>query len=204
MTVRQIIDLAKSSELNGIAIGNKDDAVVGYINLGVLELYKRFQLKVEEFIINVVEGQTIYDVPSDYMWIVAAYGEVDIKSEEPVNVLPVNEEDNPIGVNTVGWNKIQIPSIIKGSSISIIYVAKPSMYTVVNDTQEVEIPPQMIDALLMYIGYKANASIDSGVQTEDSIWFQRFEHACDKLLEYGMFNADDMYMSKRLVTRGFV
>ena len=46
MTVRQIADLAKNSELNGIALANRDEAVIGFMNLGILELYKRFQLKV--------------------------------------------------------------------------------------------------------------------------------------------------------------
>lgn len=202
MTVRQIADLAKNSELNGIALANRDEAVIGFMNLGILELYKRFQLKVEEYVITLVEGQDIYSMPSNYMWIVAAYGEVDIRSTETVNELPINEEDNPLSINTVGWNKVQIPVSVAGAYVSIIYVAQPETYEM--SDIEVDLPPQMIDALLAFIGYKANAAIDSGVQTEDSAWYQRFEHACDKLREYGMVNGDDMYMNQRITTRGFV
>ena len=202
MTVRQIADLAKNSELNGIALANRDEAVIGFMNLGILELHKRFQLKVEEYVIELVDGQDIYSMPSDYMWIVAAYGEVDIRSTETVNELPINEEDNPLSINTVGWNKVQIPVSVAGAYVSIIYVAKPETYEM--GDVEVDLPPQMIYALLAFIGYKANAAIDSGVQTEDSAWYQRFEHACDKLREYGMINGDDMYMNQRITTRGFV
>lgn len=202
MTVRQIIDLAKSSELNGTVLANKDDVILGFMNLGVLELHKRFQLKLEEYIIELVDGQDVYTMPSDYMWIVAAYGEVDIRSTETVNVLPVNEEDNPLSINTIGWNKLQVPVSIEGAYVSIIYVASPTAYTLTDET--VDLPPQMIEALLAYIGYRANAAIDSGVQTEDSVWYQRFEHMCDKLREYGMVNSDDMFMNKRITTRGFV
>ena len=202
MTVRQIIDLAKSSELNGTVLANKDDVRLGFINLGVLELHKRFQLKLEEYIIELVDGQDVYTMPSDYMWIVAAYGEIDIRSTETVNVLPVNEEDNPLSINTIGWNKLQVPVSIEGAYVSIIYVASPTVYTLTDET--VDLPPQMIEALLAYIGYRANAAIDSGVQTEDSVWYQRFEHMCDKLREYGMVNSDDMFMNKRITTRGFV
>lgn len=202
MTVRQIIDLAKSSELNGTVLANKDDVILGFMNLGVLELHKRFQLKLEEYIIELVDGQDVYTMPSDYMWIVAAYGEVDIRSAETVNVLPVNEEDNPLSINTIGWNKLQVPVSIEGAYVSIIYVASPTVYALTDET--VDLPPQMIEALLAYIGYRANAAIDSGVQTEDSVWYQRFEHMCDKLREYGMVNSDDMFMNKRITTRGFV
>lgn len=202
MTVRQIIDLAKSSELNGTVLANKDDVILGFMNLGVLELHKRFQLKLEEYIIELVDGQDVYTMPSNYMWIVAAYGEVDIRSTETVNVLPVNEEDNPLSINTIGWNKLQVPVSIEGAYVSIIYVASPTVYELTDET--VDLPPQMIEALLAYIGYRANAAIDSGVQTEDSVWYQRFEHMCDKLREYGMVNSDDMFMNKRITTRGFV
>lgn len=202
MTARQIIDLAKSSELNGVALSSKDDVILGFMNLGVLELHKRFQLKVEEYLIELVDGQDIYQMPSDYMWLVAAYGEVEAQSTESVNVLPVNEEDNPLSINTVGWNKIQIPVSVAGAYVSIIYVASPEVYELTSEN--VDIPPQMLQALLAYIGYKANAAIDSGIQTEDSAWYQRFEEACNKVREYGMYNGDDMYMSKRISIRGFV
>ena len=43
-------------------------------------------------------------MPADFMWIVAAYGEVPITSTDSVNALPINEEDNPLSINTVGWN----------------------------------------------------------------------------------------------------
>ena len=204
MTVRQIVDQAKAGELNGLAVVSKEDVIVGYLNLGVLELYKRFQLKVEEVVIPLVEGVDIYTLPNDFMWLVTVYGEVDVRSTESVNILPVNDEDSPLSVNTVGWNKIQVPVSVGGAYISVIYVASPEVYSISNMEENVELPAQMIEALLSYIGYRANSAIDTGIQTEDSVWYQRFEHSCDKLKEYGMFNSDDMYMGKRLSARGFV
>lgn len=204
MTVRQVIDLAKSSELSGLPVASHEDVIVSFINLGVIELYKRFQLKVEEYIIELQSGVDIYTMPSNYMWMIAAYGEVDARSSETVNVLPINEEDNPLSVNTVGWNKVQVPVPIDGGYISIIYNASPDTYVLAQEDIEISIPIQMIEALLAYVGYKANAAIDTGVQTEDNVWYTRFENSCNKLREYGMFNNDDMFMSKRLGMRGFV
>lgn len=204
MTVGQIIDLAKYGELNGLNVSGKPEILVGYLNLGVLELYKRFQLKVEEFLIELQDGVDIYTLPSNCMWIIAAYGEVPIDSVESVNILPVNEEDNPLSINTVGWNKVQVPVSVAGAYVSIIYVASPDVYTVSELEEEVSLPAQMVEALLMYMGYRANSSIDTGVQTEDSIYYQRFEASCEKLRQYGMVNSDDMFMNKRIVLRGFV
>lgn len=204
MTVGQVIELAKVSELNGLKIGENTTSVLGFLNLGVLELYKRFSLKVEEYIITLEDMVDIYVMPSNYMWIIAAYGEVDIRSTEVVNELPINEEDNPLSVNTVGWNKIQVPVSVSGAYISIIYVARPEMYEVGDIDVELDLPPQMIEPLLAYIGYRANATIDSGVQSEDNAWYIRFENSCNRIRQESMINSDDMFMNNRISKRGFI
>lgn len=204
MTVRQVIDLAKASELNGLGKASTDEVVVGYINLAMIELYKRFGLRNKEWIIELVDGVDIYTMPADFMWAVAAYGEVDIRSTETVNQLPINEEDNPLSVNTVSWNKLQVPVAVSGAYISVIYVASPDVYTVNGLEEVLDLPPQMLEALLAYVGYKGNSTIDSGVQTEDNAWYIRFEASCNKIREYGVMTSDDMYMNKRLSTRGYV
>lgn len=204
MTVGQVIELAKVSELNGLKIGENTTNVLGFLNLGVLELYKRFSLKVEEYIITLEDMVDIYVMPSNYMWIIAAYGEVDIRSTEVVNELPINEEDNPLSVNTVGWNKIQVPVSVSGAYISIIYVARPEIYEVGDIGVELDLPPQMIEPLLAYIGYRANATIDNGVQSEDNAWYIRFENSCNRIRQESMINSDDMFMNSRISKRGFI
>ena len=204
MTIRQVIDLAKTSELANLSIGNKDEIVLGYINLGMIELYKRFNLRVEEWIITLEDNVDIYTTPSDFMWAVAAYGEVTDNQTDSVNELPINEEYNPLSINTVKWNKVQIPLSISGAYVSIIYAASPVYYAMADLDKEIDLPIQMIDALLAYIGYKGNSTIDSGIQTEDNVWYSKFETSCAKLEEKSMLNSNDMFMNKRLNTRGFV
>ena len=204
MTVKQVIDLAKASELTGLPVASKDETVLGFINLSVLELYKRFTLSVEEWIIALEDGQSYYTAPEDFMWIIAAYGEVGMDSVQEVNVLPVNEEDNPLSINTVGWNKVQVPLSVTGAYVSIIYAATPEVYSVTDMDETVNIPPQMIEALLAYIGWRANSTIDTGIQTEDTVWYNRFESSCSRLEVKGFINANDMVMTNRLNMRGFV
>ena len=204
MTVRQVIDLAKASELTGLPAASKDETVLGFINLGVLELYKRFTLSVEEWIIALEDGQSYYTAPEDFMWIIAAYGEVGMDSVQEVNVLPVNEEDNPLSINTDGWNKVQVPLRVTGAYVSIIYAATPEVYSVTDMDKTVNIPPQMIEALLAYIGWRANSTIDTGIQTEDTVWYNRFESSCSRLEVKGFINANDVVMTNRLNMRGFV
>jgi uncharacterized protein YajQ (UPF0234 family) len=128
MTIRQVIDLAKTSELANLSIGNKDEIVLGYINLGMIELYKRFNLRVEEWVVTLEDNVDIYTTPSDFMWAIAAYGEVTDNQTDSVNELPINEEDNPLSINTVKWNKIQVLLSVTGAYVSIIYAASPVYY----------------------------------------------------------------------------
>jgi hypothetical protein len=204
MTIEQVIALAKVSELNGLRVAEDNTAILGFLNLGMLELYKRFSLKVEEYIIELDDMVNVYTMPSNYMWIVAAYGEVDIRSNETVNELPINEEDNPLSINTVGWNKVQVPLSVTGAYVSVIYVARPEMYAIEDLDVEVDLPPQMLEPLLAYIGYRANTAIDTGVQTEDNAWYIRFENSCTKIRQESMVNSDDMFMTNRLSKRGFI
>ena len=204
MTIRQVIDLAKASELTGLPAASKDETVLGFINLGVLELYKRFTLSVEEWIIALEDGQSYYNAPEDFMWIIAVYGEVGMDSVQEVNVLPVNEEDNPLSINTVGWNKVQVPLSVTGAYISVIYAATPEVYSVADMDKTVNIPPQMMEALLAYIGWRANSTIDTGIQTEDTVWYNRFENSCSRIEVKGFTNSNDMMMNHRINTRGFV
>ena len=45
MTVQEVIDMAKFGELRNLKLGVLEDrAIVSYINLGLIELYKRFTL----------------------------------------------------------------------------------------------------------------------------------------------------------------
>ena len=208
MTVRQVVELAKAGELKQVATKTDNEAVLGYINLGLIELYKRFPLRVEEEVITLVNGVDIYPLPAECLYLVAAYGEVDEGSSELVNILPINEEDNPLSVNTVSWNKVQIPLAVTGGYISLIYAAGPTLiaYDAMGTylDKEVPLPMQLIEALLHYMGYRAHGSVDGAIQTEAQSHYTRFEASCARVENSGLLTSDDLNMYKRFSTRGFV
>lgn len=204
MTVQGVIDLAKTGELRSLAAKSNNDAIIGYINLGLIELYKRFPLDTKELLIEMVDGQEIYELPSDFMWIVAAYDELEEIDDNIVSVVPVNEEDNPASINLVSWNEVQIPVGAAGAYLSIIYAAAPVVLTEADLADTVPIPPQMIEALLHYIGYRAHGAVDGNVQAENNTHYQRFEASCLRMQNMGMFSNDDASMGDRISDRGFV
>lgn len=198
MTLQQVVDMAVNGELKSIAAKDDVAGIVQYINLGMIELYKRFPLKMEEHIVALQTGVETYKMPSDFMWIAAAYGEIPIDDQDTiVTQLPVNEEDNPLSVNTVSWNTLQVPQSVTGSYISIMYVAAPKYLTTSDLSKDIELPPQMIEALLHYVGYRAHASMNGNIQAENNTHYTRFEQSCKRIEDRGMFNTDDLDMTDR-------
>jgi hypothetical protein len=198
MTIQGLVDLAISSELKNIAIKSDVAAVVGYMNLGLIELYKRFPLSVKEHLIELQDGIEIYDMPEDFMWIVSAYDEVPEDSDDIVADIPINEEDNPASLNTISYNQVQIPVTVTGAMVSIIYVSSPIYYTEADLAETLPIPPQMVEALLHYIGYRGHGALDGNIQAENNTHYQRFEMSCARIEQMGMFTSDDLNTGNRM------
>lgn len=203
MTLQELIDLARNGELSNLSVKDDMDAVLGYINLGLIELYKRFPIETDEHLIELQDATSIYTMPSDFMWIVSAYDEVPENSDKDTISIPINEEDNPLSINTISWNKIQVPVTTQGAYISVIYTSSPDIYTSSDLSEDIPIPVQMVEPLLHYIGYRAHGAMDGNVQAENNTHYQRFEVSCRRIEEKGMFTADDMNTSNRLDSRGF-
>ena len=195
--------MAANGELKNLAVKTDTDAILAYLNLGLIELYKRFPLKTNEYLVELVEGVDIYTLPSDCMWIVAAYDEVPEDSPDVVSIVAINEEDNPMSINTVSWDKIQVPVTLNGAYISIIYAAAPDAIDNTMLDEEIDLPPQMLEALLHYVGYRAHGSVDGNVQAENNTHYQRFEASCNRIEQRGMITSDDLNMYARNM-KGFV
>lgn len=202
--------MAKAGELKNLVLDT--DTILAALNLGIIELYKRFPLRVEEAIVTL--GNKEYykmdgtdpdvDMPTDapYMWIVRAYGEVPMDCDVSVNELPINDEDNLLSINTVNWCTIQVPASIDNETISLIYVAAPVLLTAGDLNKTLPIPPQLYEALLHYVGYRAHGALDGNIQAENSTHYQRFEASCQRAKESGMYTTDSMEMDRDM--KGFV
>ncbi len=214
MTVQEIIDMAKFGELRNLQLGTfENEAIVSYLNLGMIELYKRFPLSVKESLIELatVTGNE-YTLPSDCMWIISAYGEVPTNSTTTLTVeLSINNEDDPLSINTIGWNKIQIPLNITGQFVSLIYAAGLSatdkiLYDVDGFylAQEIAIPLQLVEPLLHYVGYRAHGAMDGNIQSESNTHYMRFDASCKRVQVDGMLTNDNVNMTFRVSERGYV
>jgi hypothetical protein len=207
VTVQEFLTIVRYSEVNNLAVGDNDDALIAFLNLGMIELYTRFPIKVEEHVVSLVEGITEYTMPANFMVALSAYGEESVDNPGVVVSVPINKESDPYSIFFPDWDTIQVPAVANGAYISIIYLATPE--TIVNSAEGLEatldLPAPLIDTLASYIGYRAHLGVRGDGQAENNAHWQRFERNCIKARELGVaFPADSMSMETRLLVRGFV
>lgn len=214
MKLSTILAQAKSGELSNIAAKDDEEKIVQYINLGLIALYSKFPLKIDEAIIELQAGKTMYKldgtegtlvnvnglpiVADTVMKIVAAYDEV--------SEIPLNNESDETSIHTPTYDSIQVPLTADNSYISILFRAMPDdvEYEVVDDVlvdKEVALPKQMLEALLHYIGYRAHGAMNGSVDKENNTHLQRFEASCKKLETFGLIPTDSLEMNNH--DRGF-
>lgn len=196
MTVNNVITQLRSAEFKGLSTkGFSDTDILSYVNLGLIELYKRFKLKTSESIIDLTNDDTIYELPEDCMYVLEVY-------DEDGDIYSLNDEDDQLSILTPSWNEIQVPNPEEGASISVIYIANPDWLTDVEST--IPIPAQMLEALLHYCGYRGHLAQNGDAQSENNVHYIRFEASCKRLSELGLFAQDDLNYKLTTQDKGYV
>ena len=206
MIISTAIHLLEEAELKQLAVKSDKIAVRGFINSGILELYKRFNLWQEEAIVTMVGGKTLYaldgtdvDVAmdlSDHQFLM-----VEEVYEETGEKMTLNDEQDPYGISTPKWDRIEIPEEVDGILMSVIYRASPIFLT--HEKAEIPLPPQFNEALFNYVGYRAHGSVKGDIKSENNTHYMRFENSCTRIKLEGLYNQDDM-VSYKFENRGFV
>jgi len=196
MLISQLIELAKGGELSNLSEESFEDTrVMGYINLGLIELYKRFELKSAEALITMDENRTLYTLDSTDTNVQIDTSAMDIMAiteawEESGKQLTVNVENDEYGIMTPTYNQVQIPNPAEGEVLSVIYTAGPTWVSSLTD--QLQIPISLLEALLHYIGYRAHGSLDGNIQAENNTHYQRFEASVKRAKLLGVVTADSI------------
>ena len=206
MKIQEVVDIARYSELSSVSVKDDINAIVAFLNIGMTELYTRFPIKTKEYVVELVEGQSLYNLPDDFMYSLSAFIEPEENAANDALVqIAINDEGEEKSIYFPDWKTVQVPDDIISSFVSIVYVAKPIMISADNLEAEIELPDTLVDALMSYIGYRAHLGVRSDTQSENNAQWQRFERNCEKVRELGVaYPIDTLTMSNRISSRGFV
>ena len=221
MKVSEVIATARSCELSNLSTSSfTDSRIIQFINLGIIELSKRFIISTKAEKIKTSVYTSMYTLRSpDVIGILDIYDKTGralvsqvLSDDEDYDYKLINnttflykhkldykatEEVNPItGIGVLQY--AQEPD----NELMVIYSAVADL--VVNTTDDLTIPLVFMDPLVAYIGYKASHSITQPQSGggENMASLTKFEASC-RLLENSVYVGQTNLMSKSIQSKGF-
>ena len=216
------------SEAGAIEVGNYPQ-VVAHVNMGLLALYKRFNLKENRLMFTLQAGKTSYPLNSNEdVLFVTGVGEEDfaddiLKVERVYTALGfelgLNDLEDPYACMTPSNSMLRVPAAVaaqsmdlpdqlKTSTLTVVYRARHPMLLVTasfNPTRvELELPYTHLEALLLYVASRVHNPI--GMTNEfhaGNSYAAKYEQACQQL-EIQNLRVDQASQSNRLQRNGWV
>lgn len=206
MLVSEAITLLRSGELKQVSVKDDDAAVIGYLNMAVLEIHKRFPLWQEEALITMIDGVTQYKLDG-----IDTNVGIDLSDHEVLMIdevyapsgkeIVLNNERDPLSIFTPRPHVLEVKVPFTDGDTSVIYRASPKFMTATSDV--IQLPPQFTEALFNYVGYRGHGSVKGDIKSENNTHYMRFEKSCDQVLADGLVAPDDLESTK-FDDRGYV
>ena len=209
MKAKNIIEFAVHGELNQLYLGKiaanvperqeNINAIISYINLGVIELYKRFAIATKKVTINDLTNDATTVIEDDFMYVVSCTGNDDDKTD-----IPINDVLADLSIFQSAPFEFQVqatedaPETI--TAVHVVYSVSPTLIT--KEEDNVLINNQYLEALVNYIAYKGHASISGNTDEENNAYYQRFEASCKNITRLGLATPT-IQSNHKLNNRGF-
>ena len=213
MLVSEAVTLLKNTELKQLSVANEPETVLGYINLAILEIYKRFSLWQDEATITIVDGTLLYTLDGNDSNVSIDLSDHNMLMTEKVllNGTEIYEKDTKLVINdyTNNDSSVFIPQYhqikiltpvedetpyIVGDTLKVLYRAAPIF--LVSETQAIPLASQFFEALFNYVGHKGHGSIKTSPDSDDNMYLKRFEVSIKRISMNGLVAQDDLTSEK--------
>lgn len=228
-TVKDIFDLLATGELSNLKLRqdhtnslSEEDypKVINHINLGLLEIYKRFNLLKNELKLHICPGLETYYLRPDRVATIKnmdsdTYIEQPNSEEVTFNIirllhvfddlgssLPINDRHSDIYIQTIAHDTLKIKPVEEKQVLSLLFQVSYPKIVLDDDFEpdeyELYIPEFILDPLIKYISariYKPMGGNSSTADADKSIgYMQEYELACQKIESFGL---DDQVNDER-------
>lgn len=212
MKISAFIALAKATVLKQLKLDDAD--ILSFVNLAILQVYKKFPINVKEQIVVLQEDIHIYDLNPDVMSLVSAFtAERYLKDDKGAFIysgstrdtiveVTINDSTDPNTVMTPTPGMLMVSHPTTGQLLSLLYRAGSVDIESDELDEQIKVTPQYIEPLLMYMGYLGYTSINSTTGVGDS-YLTKYNIACATLNKEGIVNKNSNTNTK-LRDRGFV
>jgi len=226
MLLTEILDSLAGSELanlncvvDGAVLEAKIPAIVTAINIGLVKLYTRFQLKRRLLTLKVTSTQLVYSLVSANAVSVNVGGYIlDVDDPFTNDIIQLLTMTSTAGNNIRfdGFNGVMLlnPKTFRfaeapdDDTYVIEYVARPAKVVYVDNTDiEVDLPDAYLPPLLAYVASRfyspVGIALDSNRSSLDVSYLQRYETEC-QLLENKGINTGSYLESDNFTQHGFI
>jgi hypothetical protein len=201
MRIREIVDILKTTELKQIVVGEDDDFIISLLNMAIINIYAKLDILQEEQIVKLYDEKTTYRLQDNSQRVIQVYrGRFEDGNFWEISL---NDTNNDSSVFTPQPYILHVPKPTTGDFISVVQTVTPPYITKENiDTVDFIIPPQLLEPIVNYCGYRAYISMNGDQQTENSSHFARFKQSMLEVQKQGLTQYSIMTNTKSLV-RGF-
>lgn len=215
MTLSDIFDQLAYGEFNKIFLGESGaipqaswNRIIAHINLGLTELYKRFDLKQVELPVTIVAGTLDYDLKGagDFIEILHVFNSDNV--EIPLNnrVTAINKEWNArqATVDRVHTNDPSVLSVnpqMLPQVLTVVYKAGHPTIPKIDDADldgfdltgvQIDLPVTYLEALLYFVASRVFNPMDQGSVANrqpfhsGNNYYSKYEAACAQLMIRGL------------------
>ena len=222
MKVSQFLSLVRDSELSNLSSNSfTDDKLISFMNLGIIELSKRFRIATKVETIQTSMYTHIYTLRhSDVINI------LDIIDSTGKSLIPQRTSDgesydyklmsnnsfllkrkfdyvDSITHTKVKGGELEDLQEVSAPDLSLVVVYSAIADLVTDKEDDLPIPELFIEALISYIGYKLYKSLGVNDQNESSEKWKVFEYCCS-LVTNSSFAGNDTILGNSVQSKGFV
>lgn len=235
MTLEECLKRLARGKLSNLAVAQngeiRDEAkkkVIDAVNEAITRLYTSFVIKEKSLVVEVYEGRTEYELTSDHSFLKwdpdSIYSPFDFyirdTKEYPFEddilqimevwddldrLRPLNDPDSPLAVFTPRPNWISLYFSTQGRVLNIVYRAKHKLLTEDNLTEKIELPTNLLGALLSYTAYLIHEDMngENAVQNSQK-YFAEYQTIVNEVIQNGTITPDKLVSDKKFTRRGWV
>lgn len=222
MKVSQFLSFVRDSELSNLSSNSfTDDRLISFMNLGIIELSKRFRLATKVETIQTSMYTHIYTLRhSDVINI------LDIIDSTGKSLIPQRTSDSEsydyklmsnnsfllkrkfdyvesITHTPVKGGELEDLQEVQAPDLSLVVVYSAIADLVTDKEDALPIPELFIEALMSYVGYKSYRTLGANGQNDSSEKWKVFEYCCS-LVTNSSYAGDDTILGNSVQSKGFV
>lgn len=201
MRIAEIIYILKTVELKQIIVGEDEAQVISLLNMALIDVYSKLNILQEEQIVKLEDERTMYRLQDNSQRVIQVFRSSMV--DDIVREIGINDIYDDESVFTPQPFILHVPKPTTGEFVYVIQTVTPPYITKENqDNVDLIVPPQLMESIVNYCGYRAYISMNGDEQTENSSHYKRYRRSLLDVGRYGLTQPSILTNLKQ-IERGF-